>query len=296
MKEKQINPEDVLTTYVCNKCGIYHISPFKGQEHTCVSCGSQRSVNTTNTGRGVTDAQLNEIYNLMDVYCHPFTSGGQEIPIQEAKLTELITLVTNYSCGEDSCSPESGGLPLEWSEYREPGTQFIKASTFADDIAKKLELVQSMDKEERVAREKKSRQWVIDNFSVEVIGKQLEDIIDNMPPVDYDFESKGLDYNPDYEPKENYVSHQEFLIDIYKNILCDDVDENSQGFKHWMTQLQAGKTPVDIVNYFKNVAIQEKQKIELPDLEQLLSKESGSKKIAIVIPHSDVDVFLLTLF
>jgi|TARA_R100000030_G_scaffold611_1_gene645 glycosyltransferase involved in cell wall biosynthesis len=293
MKEKQINPEDVLTTYVCNKCGIYHISPFKGQEHTCVSCGSQRSVNTTNTGRGVTDAQLNEIYNLMDVYCHPFTSGGQEIPIQEAKLTELITLVTNYSCGEDSCSPESGGLPLEWSEYREPGTQFIKASTFADDIAKKLELVQSMDKEERVAREKKSRQWVIDNFSVEVIGKQLEDIIDNMPPVDYDFESKGLDYNPDYEPKENYVSHQEFLIDIYKNILCDDVDENSQGFKHWMTQLQAGKTPVDIVNYFKNVAIQEKQKIELPDLEQLLSKESGSKKIAIVIPYSDVDVFLI---
>ena len=65
----------------------------------------------------------------MDVYCHPFTSGGQEIPVQEAKLTELITLVTNYSCGEDNCTVESGGLPLEWSEYREPGTQFIKAST-----------------------------------------------------------------------------------------------------------------------------------------------------------------------
>ena len=65
----------------------------------------------------------------MDVYCHPFTSGGQEIPIQEAKLVELITLVTNYSCGEDHCTKESGGLPLDWSEYREPGTQFIKAST-----------------------------------------------------------------------------------------------------------------------------------------------------------------------
>ena len=40
----------------------------------------------------------------MDVYCHPFTSGGMEIPIFEAKLTELVTLVTNYSCGEDSCT------------------------------------------------------------------------------------------------------------------------------------------------------------------------------------------------
>ena len=42
--------------------------------------------------KGVSEKELNEVYNLMDVYCHPFTSGGQEIPIQEAKLTELITL------------------------------------------------------------------------------------------------------------------------------------------------------------------------------------------------------------
>ena len=39
----------------------------------------------------------------MDVYCHPFTSGGQELPIQEAKAAGLITLVTEYSCGTDSC-------------------------------------------------------------------------------------------------------------------------------------------------------------------------------------------------
>jgi len=45
----------------------------------------------------------------------------------EAKLTELITLVTNYSCGEDCCSEDSAGLALEWAEYREPGTQFIKS-------------------------------------------------------------------------------------------------------------------------------------------------------------------------
>jgi glycosyltransferase involved in cell wall biosynthesis len=293
LKEKNINPENVLTTYVCNKCGAYYISPFKGQEHRCGSCGTEKSVNTTNTGRGVTDAQLNEIYNLMDVYCHPFTSGGQEIPIQEAKLTELVTLVTNYSCGEDSCSEESGGLPLEWSEYREPGTQFIKASTCPLDIARKLELVHAMGDDERKEREKKSRQWVIDNFSVEVIGKQLEDIIDEMPPIDYDFESKSLDYNPDYQPKSNYASNEEFIIDIYKNILCDDVDENSQGFKHWMGQLQAGKNPVEVINYFKNVANQEKQKLNVPSLEDLLSKEEGSEKIAVVIPSSEVDVLLV---
>ena len=80
----------------------------------------------------------------MDVYCHPFTSGGQEIPIQEAKLTELITLFTNYSCGEDCCTKESAGLPLNWTEYREPGTQFIKASTSPDSIAYQLKKVFKM--------------------------------------------------------------------------------------------------------------------------------------------------------
>jgi hypothetical protein len=61
LKEKGIDHSDILTTYICNKCGVYHISPFKGQECKCSSCGTEKSVNTTNTGRGVSDAQLNEV-------------------------------------------------------------------------------------------------------------------------------------------------------------------------------------------------------------------------------------------
>jgi hypothetical protein len=293
LKEKGIEHTDILTTYVCNKCGAYHISPFKGQEQNCPSCGTEKSVNTTNTGRGVTDTQLNEIYNLMDVYCHPFTSGGQEIPIQEAKLAELITLVTNYSCGEDCCTEESGGLPLEWTEYREPGTQFIKASTCPESISSQLSKVHAMTQEERDDQGEKSRLWTIDNFSIEVIGKQLEDIIDKMPPVEYDYETAHLDFNPDYQPKGDYASSAEFIIDIYKNILRDDVDHNSQGFKHWMTKLQQGQSPQEVANYFRHVAIQERQKSQIPSMESLLSKQGDNKRIAIVIPQSEVDVLLI---
>ena len=149
LEEKGIDNNLVLTSYYCNQCRAYEVRPFAGQGIQCRHCGSPNSLNTTNVKEGVSEAQLNEIYNLMDVYCHPFTSGGQEIPVQEAKLTELITLVTNYSCGEDSCSPESGGLPLDWSEYREPGTQFIKASTHPESIAEQLQVVSEMPREER---------------------------------------------------------------------------------------------------------------------------------------------------
>jgi glycosyltransferase involved in cell wall biosynthesis len=294
LNEKNIDPSDVLTTYVCSNCLSYEIRPFSGQEQKCNKCGSEKTLNTTNTSRGVTDQQLNEIYNLMDVYCHPFTSGGQEIPIQEAKLSELITLVTNYSCGEDTCTEESGGFPLEWSEYREPGTQFIKASTHASDICDKLELVWLMDKEEKRATERKARQWTIENFSTESIGKQLEQIIDAMPSVDYDFDPKDtIEYNPDYEPLANYISKEEFLIDIYKNIIRDDVDANSQGFKHWMGKLNSGTPAAEIVNYFKNVAREQLSKSKTVELSDILGEKDKGKRIAVVIPQTETDVLLV---
>jgi glycosyltransferase involved in cell wall biosynthesis len=293
LEEKNISTNDVLTTYVCSNCSAYSISPFVGQERNCNKCGSQKTLNTTNTSKGVSEEQLNEVYNLMDVYCHPFTSGGQEIPIQEAKLTELITLVTNYSCGEDSCSPESGGLPLEWSEYREPGTQFIKASTCPQNIAARLEEVYNMDNDERVALGKKSREWVIENFSVKAIGSKLEKIIDEMPDIDYDFDLKKSPFNANYTPKQNYSTHQEFLKDIYKEILNDDVDENSSGMKHWLGQLQNGMTPQAVVDHFKQIAVQQTQNLTTPELKDLLDKDDQGKRIAVVIPDSETDVLLI---
>ena len=293
LEEKSIPYSDVLTTYVCSKCGAYHVRPYNGQEQNCNVCGSQKTLNTTNTSKGVTEDQLNEVYNLMDVYCHPFTSGGQEIPIQEAKLTELITLVTNYSCGEDSCSEESAGLPLDWSEYREPGTQFIKASTSPASINEKLEQVYLMDKQATKEQGKKARQWVIDNFSIEVIGAKLEKIIDSMPDIDYNFDLKKCSFNPAYNPKNNYANHEEFLIDIYKNILNDEVDQNSMGLKHWLSKIKSGTNPQEIVNHFKQIANQEVQKSLAPDLKDLLDKNDEGKRIAIVMPQSDNDVFLV---
>lgn len=188
IEEKGLDNNDILTTYHCSSCGQYDIRPFSGQEQDCRFCGAKKTVNTTNIKHGVDEEQLNQIYNLMDVYCHPFTSGGMEIPIFEAKLTGLITLVTNYSCGEDSSTSESGSFPLDWSEYREPGTQFIKASTYPSSIAKQLKKVWSMDLNKRLQIGWKARKWVEDNYSTDVVGKKLEKILDEMPDVDYDFD------------------------------------------------------------------------------------------------------------
>ena len=293
LKEKNIDPTKVLTTYFCSSCRQYEIKPFSGQEQDCKFCGSKKTQNTTNVGSGVSDSQLNEIYNLLDVYCHPFTSGGQEIPIQEAKLAELITLVTNYSCGEDCCTPESGGLPLEWAEYREPGTQFIKASTYPSSITKQLSKVYNMKPPKRASLGEKARRFVIDNFATEVIGKQLEEIFDSMPEVDWDFDFSEKPRNPNYTPPP-IESDSEWLVDIYENILNMEVDPKLDGgHKYWMSELSKKADRQGVLNYFKEIAQKENAEVVNPlEFESLLDG-SPESRIAVVIPQSAGDVLMV---
>ena len=294
VEEKGIHPHNVLTTYFCQKCNAYEIKPFSGQERNCRFCGGDKCQSTTNVNAGVSEQQLNEVYNLMDVYCHPFTSGGQEIPVQEAKLSELITLVTNYSCGEDLVTPESGGIPLKWTEYREPGTQFIKATTSPHDIAAQLERVLQMTPSEKSKMEKMAREWTIKNFSIDAIGGQLEKILDESPFCDWDFNFEQEPRCPDYTPPP-IEQDKEWLIDIYKNILLMDVDENNDGHKHWMSLISQGRTREEVLQFFQETASKENQSINRNQvgLKEIIDDEK-EKRLIVVMPGTIGDIYMVT--
>lgn len=208
LKEKDLEDGSVLSTYVCHKCDDYFIQPYSGEDKNCSSCGSEKSVKTKNSGKGVGEKELNEIYNMMDVYCHPFTSGGQELPIQEAKAAGLITLVTDYSCGTDSAYEHQGGLPLAWNEYREPSTQFIKATTCPDSICERLQQVHEMDEESKSKLIDAGMKYVQENFSVENTVEKLKNFIKSVELRTSEEEKK------EKESKETKVSIQDFLEDV----------------------------------------------------------------------------------
>jgi hypothetical protein len=224
----------------------------------------------------------------MDVYCHPFTSGGQEIPIQEAKLTELITLATNYSCGEDVCTEESGGLPLEWAEYREPGTQFIKASTFATSIADQIEKVYKMNLLEKREIEKRARNFVLNRYSAEIIGKTFEDLFDSLPYADYQYKKENIKCNPFFEPNEN-LNDKEWVESLYENILKDK-DEN--GIQHWIGRLKTDLKRNDVLNYFKRIAFSKNETNETENLLIELKNNPDQKRIAFIQPESNEEVII----
>jgi len=288
IKEKNIDPKKVLTTYFCKNCNQYHVKPFHGQNVQCAFCNHPNSCETTNIKNGVNEEQLNQIYNLMDVYCHPFTSGGQEIPIQEAKLTELITLVTNYSCGEDACTEESGGLPLTWSEYREPGTQFIKASTSPISIAEQIEKVFKMNLQDKHIMQLKARQYILNNYSVECVGKQFEKMFDDFPLIDFEFNDEDLIKNPSYEPDAN-LDDKNWVQSLYENMLKTK-DEN--GLQHWLQRLKTDLKRDDVINYFRKVAFSKNQIIETSNLLKEIKNNPEQKRIAYIQPESNEEIII----
>jgi len=293
-KEYGVDESEILTTYICKDCRNYIVKPYKGHGLQCELCGSKEAQVTPHVTLGVEEQQLNEIYNLMDVYCHPFTSGGQEIPVQEAKFTELITLVTNYSCGEENCEKGSASIPLEWSEYREHGTQFKKASTCPNSIAEGLNKVYTMNPNKRKSLGKQSRKWAISKFSTKVTGKFLEEFIDSAPFADFDFDS--LVWKPrSPETKIPEINDDgDWLVFMYKHILNMEVDKEDDGHKYWMTQLSNKVPKKNIEDFFRKKAKEENQENTPFKIEDFLDKDDEGRRLLVVMPGSIGDVFMCT--
>ena len=237
IKTSGLSNSDVLTTYVCSSCKHFTIKNFGNPDEDCPQCKSKLTFSTSNISTGITERQLNQIYNLMDIYVHPFTSGGQELPIQEAKLAGVITACTNYSCGTDMCNENSGGIPLEWTPYREIGTNFIKASTLPKSICNAMSAVYSMTETDISLVTEKARQYIIDNYSTFSIGKKLESIIDNMPIIEnYDYSFINRKFDPTFIPEQN-SDDEKFVISLYKNMLGIDLDKNHNDIVNWKIAL-----------------------------------------------------------
>ena len=151
-----------------------------------------------------------------------------------------------------------------------------------------------MSPNKRAAKGKKSRQFVIDNYSPSVIGKKLESIIDDIPFCDWDFDFSEKKRNPNYIPP--YIENDSlWLVDIYKNILNMDVHpKTDKGHSHWMSKLSDGTDREDILKYFHKIASKENEEItSKKKIEDILGDEGRNNRIAIVLPGDAGDVLML---
>lgn len=278
--ENGVSLADILTTHVCSACGHIIVEQFSVNERDCPACGYKKSLRTPSIRAGLTEEQMNLVYNLMDVYCHPFNSGGQEIPIQEAKLAGLVTLVTSYSCGVDSMV---GGFPLDWTEYREGGSNFIKAFTKPESIFKRLEeCVVLKEKGILDAIGNTGREYVLANYSPKEVGSSIENLIDRLGPAEYSV-SSYITVDESMAPAAQ--SPEDLIEKIATECQRGGITVSQQDAQNAVGLLKAGVHEPIVTNIFRRVA--KKHNAQNPDVEiDSFLREGDTNRCAIVVPDS----------
>jgi glycosyltransferase involved in cell wall biosynthesis len=291
-----VDPKEVLCTYVCKETRQYFIAPFHGQdiENPIIK---KKTLITANVGLGVSDEQLNEIYNIFSLYSHPATSGACELPCVEAALTEKIITTAPYSFGEDIIEYNAGSLPMKFTFYTEHGTQFLKSQPSPYELSKIFKKVYEMKPAQRSKMEKDSRQWALDNYSIKTNGEKIEKFIDSFNSLEdsvFEFvDTVEKVANPNAEIKE-VADNKEWVKSLYKLILDMEVTDDDEGVQHWLLKLEQ-KTPKNqIENYFRNVAQQELQKNNKLELQDLFDEDKNLKRVLFIQPESIGDIFLTT--
>ena len=117
-----------------------------------------------------------------------------------------------------------------------------------------------------------AREFVLNNYSIEVVGKFFEDLFDELPLIDWS--QIDLTPKPAREKKSGLYSrlksldNSKWLLDIYKNILNMDIDENDNGYKYWMNEFVKGKSREVILNFFTHTARKENAEVFKKNLKE----------------------------
>ena len=186
---------------------------------------------------------------------------------------------------------------MKFAFYTEHGTQFLKSQPSASSISQIFKKVYDMSSDKRQKMERSSRQWALDNYSIQVNGEKIENFIDSCPTIEDEsiFEFKGEDkkYNPLAVVTPNEDT-REWIKSLYKNILDTQVSDEDEGLRHWEHQLSNKIPKEQVENYFRSVAQNEIAKENPISLEQMFDEDNGLTRVLVVQPESLGDIFLVT--
>jgi glycosyltransferase involved in cell wall biosynthesis len=290
-----VDPKEVLCTYVCKETRQYFIAPFHGQDIEN-PITKNKTLITANVGLGVTDEQLNEIYNIFSLYSHPATSGACELPCVEAALTEKIITTSSYSFGEDIIENNKGSIPIKFTFYTEHGTQFLKSQPSAYELSKIFKKVYEMKPQVKSKMEQDSRKWALENYSIQINGEKIEKFIDEQSFLEQEAFNFDVDNKNNPNPNafvENNTDNKLWVKSLYKLILDREISDQDEGLIHWLQKIEQKVPKEQIENYFRQVAQQEILKTKEIKFEELLDP-NDSGRVIYVMPESAGDIFLST--
>lgn len=294
-KQYNIDMKEILCSYVCKESKEYFVLNYQGEDINNPKTGKEKSLVTANVNFGVTQKDLNDIYNIFDFYFHPANSGASELPIIEAALTELIVSCPNYSYGEDVIELNMGSFEIDSTYYTEINTLFLKSNPNTIHIAKLMKKFYFMPKNEKNRLGKLSREWAVNNYSVENNGKKIAEYINSI-----DISKNNQDWDKEQikdpsAPIPEIKDDKEWLKTLYKTILKMDVTDEDSGLIGWLSNIKNGQSRKDIETFFRQTGHQENLKLNQSNQSfESLIDNNGKKRILVVLKESIGDIILST--
>lgn len=291
--DKGLDSNDVLTTYYCRNCKQWEIKPFSGLDQDCPHCKAQKTYSTCSITHGVHEEDLCDIYGLSDLVMNLASSGGFEYAVWQGKMCEKIVAATEYSCHLDGCYENSGGWPVKWASYMEPGSCFLKASSLPESVCELMEKFVNLSADERGKLEKRAREFTIEWASTDNVCRRIADYFESLEPANWEgFSFEPVPKNPAHVPPNN-LSPEEFSINLLTEMMHERVDKNTSHVKNWAAHLRKSNDYQGVYKHFVNLALQFNANLNNKpvDLAELLDK--NDKKIAVVLAESAGDIVIV---
>lgn len=314
-KSRNIDTSKIIIPYFCDKinehgaptgeggCKQYHIAhSYEGEFKNCPLCGMKGSCHTPSVMSGFTDEQLNEVYNMSDLFALVTSNEGFGLPVLEALSCGKIVITTDYSTSKELAENSKAGLLIPCTQYVEYGTMFRKANVTPHQVARQINKAYTLNPQKRKEMEKNARGYAIREHNYDKLAKEWEERLDAIQPlenVNWSTEQRVKNPNPNAQVQDS-GNPVEWLCNLYKNILDTDIIEEtkgnpmqSQGIQYWMAEIQQGKrTKPEIEQFFRQTAMEDLKKRPM-NLQDLLDP-NDNKRLLFLMKESAGDNFIST--
>ncbi len=178
LKEYEVGNR-VLFTYSCKNCGFFRPSKYSHPLSVCPKCGS-KSFSMPNVSSGLSQTDLNVIFNTFDFYVQYAICEGFGMPQVEAGAAGVPIASVDYSAMNDVVN-KLNGYPIKVNQFfKELETQAIRVypdnDSFVEILTEYLNLPDVLKEQKR----HETRQLVEKYYNWDDIAKKWETYLDNI--------------------------------------------------------------------------------------------------------------------
>lgn len=178
LKEYEIGNR-VLFTYSCKNCGFYKPSLYQHPSAHCPRCG-QKAFSMPNVSNGISQQDLNTIYNIFDIYVQYAICEGFGMPQVEAGAAGVPIASVDYSAMNDVIQ-KLKAYPVKVNQYfKELETKAVRVYPDNQSLINILYEYINMPSLIREQKRFETRKLTEKYYCWDIIAKKWEKYLDNL--------------------------------------------------------------------------------------------------------------------